>query len=439
MLDGGEDPLFVARRLVRAAAEDVGLADPSALAVALAAKDAYHFLGTPEGELALAEAAVYLACAPKSNAVYTAFAAARADVQARPAEPVPLHIRNAPTRLMRDLGYGHGYQYAHDAPDAEVDAGPSAGRAARADLLSPGPARAGGRHPRAPRALAGAAGPWQGALVRKLRRRRRLRRALGRARGVARLRRLGARRPRSGPLRGRPDGDREGRALARRRRPPRGPSRTRSGVQLALPPSAARRRPPDGRPGPRWPRPAACRPGTAGRLDVVFPVLHGPYGEDGTMQGLLELADVPYVGAGVLASAVGMDKATMKAVFRAHGLPIVPHHWSSSATSGRSIPTPSPAASRRSSAIPCFVKPSNLGSSVGISKVRAAGDLAAAVADALGHDRQGPDRARRGRARDRGERPRQRPAGGVGPRRGAPRQGVVRLRGQVHGRDRQAA
>jgi putative ATPase len=120
MLDGGEDPLFIARRLVRAAAEDVGLADPQALAVALAAKDAYHFLGTPEGELALAEAAVYLACAPKSNAVYTAFDAARADVQAHPAEPVPLHIRNAPTRLMRDLGYGRGYQYAHDAPDAEV-------------------------------------------------------------------------------------------------------------------------------------------------------------------------------------------------------------------------------------------------------------------------------------------------------------------------------
>jgi putative ATPase len=120
MLDGGEDPLFIARRLVRAASEDVGLADPQALAVALAAKDAYHFLGTPEGELALAEAAVYLACAPKSNAVYTAFDAARADVQAHPAEPVPLHIRNAPTRLMRDLGYGRGYQYAHDAPDAEV-------------------------------------------------------------------------------------------------------------------------------------------------------------------------------------------------------------------------------------------------------------------------------------------------------------------------------
>jgi putative ATPase len=120
MLEAGEDPLFVARRLVRAAAEDVGLADPRALTLALAAKDAYDFLGTPEGELALAEAAVYLACAPKSNAVYTAWEAAREDVQARPAEPVPLHLRNAPTRLMRELGYGRDYRYAHDAPDAQV-------------------------------------------------------------------------------------------------------------------------------------------------------------------------------------------------------------------------------------------------------------------------------------------------------------------------------
>jgi putative ATPase len=121
MLEAGEDPLFIARRLVRAAAEDVGLADPQALVVALAAKDAYEFLGTPEGELALAEAAVYLACAPKSNAVYVAFEAAREDVHARPAEPVPLHLRNAPTRLMRELGYGRGYRYAHDAPDAQVE------------------------------------------------------------------------------------------------------------------------------------------------------------------------------------------------------------------------------------------------------------------------------------------------------------------------------
>ena len=121
MLEAGEDPLFLARRLVRAAAEDVGLADPRALTIALAAKEAYEFLGTPEGELALAEAAVYLACAPKSNAVYTALDAARADVHARPAEPVPLHLRNAPTHLMRELGYGQGYRYAHDAPDAQVE------------------------------------------------------------------------------------------------------------------------------------------------------------------------------------------------------------------------------------------------------------------------------------------------------------------------------
>lgn len=120
MLEAGEDPRFVARRLVRAAVEDVGTADPQALAVALAAREAYDLLGSPEGELALAEATVYLACAPKSNAVYTAFAAARADVHAHPAEPVPLHLRNAPTPLLRALGYGAGYQYAHDAPDAVV-------------------------------------------------------------------------------------------------------------------------------------------------------------------------------------------------------------------------------------------------------------------------------------------------------------------------------
>ena len=120
MMEGGEDRLFLARRLVRMASEDIGLADPQALQITLAAKDAYDFLGTPEGELALAEAAVYLACAPKSNAVDTAFDAARADVHARPAEPVPLHLRNAPTRLMGQLGYGAGYQYAHDDPEAVV-------------------------------------------------------------------------------------------------------------------------------------------------------------------------------------------------------------------------------------------------------------------------------------------------------------------------------
>jgi putative ATPase len=120
MLDSGEDPLYVARRLVRFASEDVGNADPQALALTLAAKDAYDFLGSPEGELALAQATLYLALAPKSNAAYVAFNEAKADVQERPAEPVPLHIRNAPTGLMRDLGYGAGYQYAHDVPDARV-------------------------------------------------------------------------------------------------------------------------------------------------------------------------------------------------------------------------------------------------------------------------------------------------------------------------------
>jgi putative ATPase len=121
MLDSGEDPLYVARRLVRFASEDVGNADPQALTLTLAAKDAYDFLGSPEGELALAQATLYLALAPKSNAAYVAFNEAKTDVNERPAEPVPLHIRNAPTGLMRDLGYGRGYQYAHDAPDAQVD------------------------------------------------------------------------------------------------------------------------------------------------------------------------------------------------------------------------------------------------------------------------------------------------------------------------------
>ena len=121
MLDAGEDPLYVARRLVRFASEDVGNADPAALRLTLDAKEAYHFLGTPEGELALAQAACYLALAPKSNAVYAAWNAVRDDIREQPAEPVPLHLRNAPTGLMAGLGYGKGYQYAHDAPDAQVD------------------------------------------------------------------------------------------------------------------------------------------------------------------------------------------------------------------------------------------------------------------------------------------------------------------------------
>jgi len=118
MLAGGEDPLYIARRLVRMAVEDIGLADPRALTVALAAKDAYHFLGSPEGELAVAEAAIYLATAPKSNRAYAAFGDAQAAAQAHPAEPVPLHIRNAPTGLMKELGYGEGYKYAFNSEDA---------------------------------------------------------------------------------------------------------------------------------------------------------------------------------------------------------------------------------------------------------------------------------------------------------------------------------
>src|SRR5437867_2305662 len=120
MLAGGEDPLYLARRLVRIAAEDIGLADPRALTLALAAKDAYHFLGSPEGELALAEAVVYLATAPKSNRVYAAYDRAMQAADQHPAEAVPLHVRNAPTKLMEELGYGAGYKYAHAYEHAYV-------------------------------------------------------------------------------------------------------------------------------------------------------------------------------------------------------------------------------------------------------------------------------------------------------------------------------
>ena len=113
MIEGGEDPMYLARRVVRIAAEDIGLADPRALQVTLLAKDAYHFLGTPEGELALAEAVIYLATAPKSNRVYEAWSRAQQAARAHPAEPVPKHIRNAPTGLMKRLGYGEGYRYDH--------------------------------------------------------------------------------------------------------------------------------------------------------------------------------------------------------------------------------------------------------------------------------------------------------------------------------------
>ncbi len=121
MLESGEDPLYVARRLVRFASEDVGNAEPLALRLTLDAKDAYHFLGTPEGELALAQAVCYLALAPKSNSVYAAWNAVKDDIREKPVEPVPLHLRNAPTGLMAHQGYGREYQYAHDAPDALVD------------------------------------------------------------------------------------------------------------------------------------------------------------------------------------------------------------------------------------------------------------------------------------------------------------------------------
>jgi putative ATPase len=121
MISAGEDPLYIARRLVRFASEDVGLADPQALAVTLHAKEAYDFLGSPEGELALAEAVVYLASAPKSNRVYAAFGEATRDVERSPHEPVPLSIRNPVTPLMKELGYGKDYQYAHDFAASTTD------------------------------------------------------------------------------------------------------------------------------------------------------------------------------------------------------------------------------------------------------------------------------------------------------------------------------
>jgi putative ATPase len=118
MAEAGEDPLYIARRLVRFASEDVGIADPQALTIAVAAKEAVHFIGMPEGNTALAQATLYLASAPKSNAVYTAYSQAATDAHTHVADPVPLHLRNAPTRLMRQLDYGKGYRYAHDEPDA---------------------------------------------------------------------------------------------------------------------------------------------------------------------------------------------------------------------------------------------------------------------------------------------------------------------------------
>ena len=121
MLASGEDPMYIARRVVRMAVEDVGLASPQALTITLAARDAYDFLGTPEGELALAQAVAYLALAPKSNAIYTAFGEVQEDVEKTAADPVPLHLRNAPTGLMKAFGYGQGYQYAHNLESKVAD------------------------------------------------------------------------------------------------------------------------------------------------------------------------------------------------------------------------------------------------------------------------------------------------------------------------------
>jgi putative ATPase len=121
MLAGGEDPLYLARRIVRMAVEDIGLAAPEALNLCLSARDTYDFLGSPEGELALAEAVVYLALAPKSNSVYTAWGAVQDDIEHTRQERVPLHLRNAPTRLMKDLGYSEGYRYAHDEEGKVAD------------------------------------------------------------------------------------------------------------------------------------------------------------------------------------------------------------------------------------------------------------------------------------------------------------------------------
>jgi len=121
MLESGEDPLYIARRIVRFASEDVGLADPAALSLAVSAMQAFHFIGLPEGTLALAEAAVYMATAPKSNAIYKAYESALQDIKMTLADPVPLHLRNAPTSLMKDLGYGRGYKYAHQFSERVTD------------------------------------------------------------------------------------------------------------------------------------------------------------------------------------------------------------------------------------------------------------------------------------------------------------------------------
>lgn len=121
MLDGGEEPMYIIRRLVRFATEDIGLADPYALTISLNARDAFHFLGSPEGELAIAEAVVYMACSPKSNSIYTAFKKAQVDASEKGSLEVPLDLRNAPTSLMKDIGYGANYKYAHEYPEGVTD------------------------------------------------------------------------------------------------------------------------------------------------------------------------------------------------------------------------------------------------------------------------------------------------------------------------------
>jgi putative ATPase len=121
MIDSGEDPLYIGRRLIRFASEDIGIADPNALVQAITGRQTYHMLGSPEGELALAQVVIYLATAPKSNSIYRASKTVRNRIKKSGSLPVPLHIRNAPTSLMKNLGYGKGYQYAHDTEDGLVE------------------------------------------------------------------------------------------------------------------------------------------------------------------------------------------------------------------------------------------------------------------------------------------------------------------------------
>ena len=139
MIEGGEDPMTLFRRAIAMAAEDIGLADPEALKLAVAARDAYHMLGAPEGYLPLSQMTIYLATAPKSNSAKAALDAALDAAQRNPAEPVPLHIRNAPTKLMKELGYHEGYQYAHDVPDAYIPQEYLPERLRGSEFYTPGP------------------------------------------------------------------------------------------------------------------------------------------------------------------------------------------------------------------------------------------------------------------------------------------------------------